>query len=140
VLLERPVVTRLVEVPPDVKERLEVREGDLFEPWNVRADAVFLARVLHDWDDAEALRILVRAREALNPGGRLYVVERVLGAEDGDLGGGLLDLHMLVCTGGRERTEAQFRTLFARAGLHLREHRELAGGARSVLLVLQGPA
>lgn len=134
VLLERPEVARLAEIPPDVKERLEVREGDLFEPWDVRADAVFLARVLHDWDDADALRILGQAREALNPGGRLYAVEWVLGAEDGDMSGGLLDLHMLVSTGGRERTEAEFRALFARAGLHLREHRKLAGCARSILL------
>jgi hypothetical protein len=134
VLLEREEVARLAQVPREWKDRLEVRAGDLFQPWSARADAVFLARVLHDWDDADAVRILGRAREALNPGGRLYVIELVLGTEDEDLGGGLLDLHMLATTGGRERTETQFRALFERAGLRWRERRELAGSDSSLLL------
>jgi SAM-dependent methyltransferase len=123
VLLERPEVARLAAVPLDLRDRLQVRAGDLFQPWGTRADAIFLARVLHDWDDAEALRILGHAREALSPGGRLYVSELVLGMGDTDMGGGLLDLHMLVATGGRERTRAEFHTLFERAGLRLIESR-----------------
>ena len=133
VLLERAEVVWHAEIPPDLRERLQACVGDLFQPWKVRADTVFLARVLHDWDDPEALRILARAREALNPGGRLYVIELVLGTADEDMGGGLLDLHMLVATGGRERTEAQFRTLFERAGLRLLERCDIAGSINSIL-------
>ncbi|WP_240360113.1 acetylserotonin O-methyltransferase [Pyxidicoccus caerfyrddinensis] len=113
VLLERPEVARSVEVPPDLRERLTVLPGDFFAPWSVQADAVILARVLHDWDDADALRILHRAREALRPGGRVHVIEMLLEG----VSGGLLDLHMLVTTGGRERTGAEFRKLFELAGL-----------------------
>jgi SAM-dependent methyltransferase len=134
VLLDLSEVIWFAELPLDLRGRLEARAGDLFEPWGVRADAVFLARVLHDWDDAEALRILGRAREALNPGGRLYIVELVLGTADEDMGGGLLDLHMLVTTGGRERTEAQLRTLLERAGLRLIERRDTARSIRSILI------
>ncbi len=123
VLLERPEVARLVGTPWDLEGRFSVRAGDLFKPWKLEADAVILARVLHDWEDADALRILQRAREALMPGGRLFVLEMVLGTED--MGGGLLDLHMLLVTGGRERTEADFRALLARAGFQLREVRRL---------------
>lgn len=119
VLLERPEVARSVEVPADLQGRLTVLPGDLFAPWEARASAVILTRVLHDWDDAEALRILHRAREALRPEGRVYVVEMVLG----ETGGALLDLHMLVTTGGRERTEAEFQKLFDLAGLHAPMHR-----------------
>jgi SAM-dependent methyltransferase len=138
VLLERPEVARLATVPPDLRDRLQVRAGDLFQPWGTRADAVVLARVLHDWDDGEALRILSHAREALHPGGRLYVSELVLGTADTDLDGGLLDLHMLVTTGGRERTEAEFHTLFERAGLHFFERRDSTSGINSILIT--GPA
>lgn len=55
----------------------------------------------------QVLVILQRAREALDHGGRLNVVETVL--DEGDASGGLLDLNMLVMTGGRERTQRQFR-------------------------------
>jgi len=46
---------------------------------------VVLARVLHDWPDEDAVRILARAREAMPTGGTLYVVEMVL---DDITGGG----------------------------------------------------
>lgn len=133
VLLERPEVARLAERTPELEGRLTILPGNLFEPWNARADAVILARVLHDWDDADALRILQRAREALLPGGRLYILEMVLGPDD--LRGGLLDVHMLVTTGGRERTEDAFRALLGRTGFQLREVRPLP--AVSSLLIAE---
>jgi SAM-dependent methyltransferase len=124
VLLERPEVARSVEVPTELAGRMEVIAGDLFEPWRARADAIVLARILHDWSDVEAVRILQRARESLAPGGRLYVIEMVLGPENTD--GALLGLHMLVTTGGKERTEAEFHALLESAGLRPRERRSLA--------------
>lgn len=126
VLLERPEVTRTVEVPPALASRLTLLPGDFFEPWEVRANGVVLARVLHDWDDPQATCILEQARQALLPGGRLHVIEFLLDEESP--GGGLLDLHMLVTTGGRERSERQFRALFERAGFHYLGCHRLAGG------------
>jgi SAM-dependent methyltransferase len=129
VLLERPEVARGVEVPPELRDRLTVLPGDLFESWGTQADSVILARVLHDWEDEDALRILRRAREALRPGGTLHVIELVLGSEQlGDMGGGLLDLHMLVATGGRERTELKLRRLMAAGGFPNPGRRQLPGG------------
>jgi hypothetical protein len=134
-LLERPEVARGVEIPARLAGRMEVISGDLFEPWGLRADAIVLARVLHDWSDVEAVRILQRARESLAPGGRLYVVERVLDHQD--LDGSILALHMLVTTGGKERTEAEFRTLFENTGWKLRERRPLANVGQ--ILVAEQP-
>ena len=99
------------------------READLFGPWGVEGDAVTLARVLHDWDDAAALRILHRARRALPVGGRLFVVEMAL-SEEGSAGG-LCDLHLLVATGGRERTVSEYATLLDRAGFAFHDVRRL---------------
>jgi hypothetical protein len=124
VLLERPEVARGVEIPMELSGRMEVLAGDLFEPWGIRANTIILARILHDWSDAEAVRILRRASESLAPGGRLYVVELVL--RQGDMAGSMLDLHMLVTTGGRERTEEEFRTLLESTGWRLLEQRALA--------------
>ena len=90
------------------------RAVDLFDPWSVDGDAVILARVLHDWDDAPALRLLRHARRALPSGGRLFVVEMML--PEGGSAGGLCDLHLLVATGGRERAVSEYATLLDRAG------------------------
>lgn len=112
-VLDRPEVVERAE-QYDQDGRVTFRAVDLFEPWSTRGDAVILARVLHDWDDARALRLLRCARQALQPGGRLFVVEMVL-AEDGSAGG-LCDLHLLMSTGGRERTQADYGALFEQAG------------------------
>lgn len=116
-LLDLPEVVAGSHLPVALADRLRATGADLFEPWPERGDAIVLARVLHDWSDADAVRILVRARAALEPGGRVYVLELVL--RDDSPGGGLLDINMLVMTGGRERTEADFRSIFEAAGLRL---------------------
>lgn len=118
-VLDRPEVEGLYAVPDDLADRCRFVAGDLFRPWPARSDAVMLARVLHDWPDDDARRILGRAREAMPQGGWLYVVEMVLDDDEGS--GGLLDLNMLVMTGGRERTMADFERLLAEAGFRLSE-------------------
>ena len=57
VLLDRPEVAAIAALDPH--ERLEVRATDLFEDWGVVGDAVVMARILHDWDDDQALRLLL---------------------------------------------------------------------------------
>jgi SAM-dependent methyltransferase len=118
-LLELPQVVKTVEIPGGLSERFRTAPADFFEPWPVEADAIVLARVLHDWSDADALRILSRARQSLRPGGRLYVIEMVLSGKHPD--GSLLDLNMLVMTGGRERTHDDWTRLFTEAGFELLE-------------------
>lgn len=133
-VLDRPEV-----VDQGVREQGE-REGlawyaaDLFEPWGIEADAVVLARVLHDWADAKASRILQNARMALPCGGRIYVVEMLI-PETG-VAGALCDLHLLMATGGRERTTGEYRQLFNTAGFALSEVRTL----ESLVSVLVGVA
>lgn len=122
-VLERREVVDLMELPPDLDGRLVGQVGDLLQPWPLDADAVVMARVLHDWDDQHAAVILSRARAALSGGGRLFVVEMVL-PETG-FAGGLCDLHLLMVTGGQERTVADYHRLLAGAGFELTEVRRL---------------
>ncbi len=123
VLLERPEVVGQAAGFLSCPERIELRAGSLFDPWCLCADAVVLARVLHDWNDAQALRILTRARAALPAGGTLFIVEMVLSAEGA--AGGLCDLHLLMATGGQERTADEYAALMERAGFGFREVRRL---------------
>ena len=116
-VMDRLEVVEAATLPADLAGRCRYVAGDLFEKWPVTSDAVILARVLHDWSDHDALRILRRAREAMPKEGTLYVIEMVLDVATGR--GGLLDLNMLVMTQGAERTEEQFREILAEAGFSL---------------------
>ena len=124
VLLDRPEVIRLGEQEGLEEERLELRATDLFEPWSVTADVVLLARVLHDWDDDRALTVLANARAALPPSGRVFIIEMLL--PENSNSGGLCDLHLLMASGGRERTAEQFGRLLEAAGFEKTAVREIA--------------
>jgi hypothetical protein len=80
-----------------------------------RAQLYILARVLHDWPDAQAARMLRALRRAAPPGSgaQCVVVERdtTTPAE-----AGLLSLHMAVVHGARERSGAEWRRLFTECG------------------------
>ena len=129
-VMDRPEVVNDATPPECLASRCQFITGDFFEKWPVSADAVVLARVLHDWPDDDGLRILRRAREALAEDGTLYVVEKVL--DDSTGSGGLLDLNMLVMTGGRERSLPQFESLLAASGFRLLDVVQ-TGGVNSVL-------
>lgn len=123
-LLDRhPELEVVVLDLPAVVAQLPHRKGlqglgaDLFGDWSAEADVAVLARVLHDWDDHQALAILERVRRALPRRGRIFVVE--MHVSGSGRFGGLCDLHLLVATGGRERTESEYRELLERAGFEV---------------------
>jgi hypothetical protein len=101
--------------------RSECVEGDFFAAVPPGADAYLLSRVIHDWNDSDARRILGRCREAMPPDARLLLVEAIVPerAQDGPEAI-RMDVHMLMLFGARERTEEEFRALLARAGFVLR--------------------
>jgi len=118
-VLDRPEVIEQAIATHPQRNEIHWVASDLFADWRIAADAIVMARILHDWDDADALRILIRARESLSSGGCLHVVEMLL--SDGDSGGALCDLHLLMVTGGRERNLSQYADLLMRSGFSLKE-------------------
>ncbi|MDP9106902.1 MAG: methyltransferase domain-containing protein [Candidatus Eremiobacteraeota bacterium] len=103
-----------------VAPRCQVEGGDFFEGVPAGFDVYVLKRIVYSYDDADAVRILRRVREAMKPGGRVLVIEPVRRKRDESGYGALLDMQMLVTGGGRSRDRAALRALFASAGLHLR--------------------
>ncbi len=83
------------------------------------ADLLILKAVLHDWSDEKCAVILAHCREAMPPDGRLLIIDRLV-VEPVDPISAFYDLHMLQQIGGRERTEAELRSLLADAGLQMR--------------------
>jgi hypothetical protein len=104
-------------------DRCEVAGGSFFDSVPGGADAYLLKHVIHDWDDERATRILRNVRAALPAHGKLLLVEGVYPARidgsPGSRGAAANDVNMLVCTGGRQRSEAEFRTLYAASGFRL---------------------
>ena len=102
-----------------VGDRLEMATGDFFISVPSGGDAYIMKHIIHDWDDDRAITILKNIKQAMNPGGRVLVVEAVISDGNGQDFGKLLDLEMLVSPGGKERTAAEYEDLFRRAGLRL---------------------
>ena len=103
-----------------VADRCKIVSGDFFQSVPDGADAYIMANVLHDWDDANSVRILGACRRAMAEDGRVLIVERLIPDDLADAVQVLLsDLTMLVITGGQERTNAEFGQLLAEAGLRL---------------------
>jgi hypothetical protein len=118
VLVDRP--DAVAAARGNLGERAECVVGDFFESVPAGFDAYLLSRVLHDWDDADALRILRVCRAAMGADARLLIVDAILPERAVDQPFAIrMDLHMLLLLGARERTEAEFRELLARAGFSL---------------------
>jgi O-methyltransferase domain len=104
--------------------RLTIVAGNVFDDPVPGADVCVLSQIIHGWPDDGAQRILRRCAEAAE---RILLVEGVL-PERPSAGDASFDLFMLTLTGGRQRTENEFRRLAASAGLELRSSRPLATG------------
>jgi O-methyltransferase domain/Dimerisation domain len=100
-------------------ERCCVEGGDFFTGVPAGGDVYLLKWILHDWDDAAAARILRECRRAMTARSRLLVVEHLARDGDGNADAALMDLNMMVLTGGRVRSQAELAELFREAGLRL---------------------
>lgn len=109
-----------------VRDRVELVGGSFFDAVPP-ADVYVMKSILHDWIDADCVRILRTLRRAASPASRLLIVELVLGAPNEDLQGKLADLHMLVMPGGLERTADEWRSLLASGGFELNSIQPLSG-------------
>lgn len=100
--------------------RCEVVGGDFFQSVPAGGDAYTLKMILHDWDDERSVAILRNVRRAIRPDGKLLVMEAVIDPQSGaGAPGKLLDVNMLVMTGGRERTADEFTALYRAAAFEL---------------------
>ena len=103
-----------------VEDRCQIVPGDFFRGVPEGAGCYILANVLHDWDDRSSVRILSACRQAMAEDGRVLIVERLIPDEPAAAVPVLLsDLHMMVFSGGQERTNAEYGQLLAEAGLNL---------------------
>jgi hypothetical protein len=100
-------------------DRCRLVGGSFFEGVPAGADAYLLKWILHDWGDEEAVAILKSCRGAIATGGSLIIVEHLVGEPNEGLASKLMDLNMMVITGGVERTRDEFTKILRQAGFAL---------------------
>ena len=105
---------------------------NFFESVPDGADCYLMKRIIHDWNDEDAVKILRNCRRAIGPGGTLLLIEWVLKGPNQPDPGRASDLLMLAMLGGQERTEADFATLVGKAGFSLTQVIPTSGPASIV--------
>jgi hypothetical protein len=100
----------------DVAMLCQIVGGSFFDFIPKGASAYLMKGVIHDWADDDAITILQNIRRVIPPDGTLLLVESL--SDSVAHPAGLGDMLMLVI-GGRDRTEADFRSLLAATGYSL---------------------
>jgi C-methyltransferase len=117
-LFDLPQVVELSHNPP---QNLHIEAGSFFEPLPTPADAIILARVLHDWDDDKANQILAVCHNALSSDSRLYVLEIMQEKVQAHA----LSLNMMLMCQSHERTSQQYKKLLKNNGFVIVEKKRL---------------
>lgn len=102
-------------IPESIRGRIDKVGGDFFK--SVPPAGLYLLKwILHDWNDEQCVTILRNCRSSIKSGGRVVIMELVLGEiGEADLAP-FMDLNMLVMMTGRERSLAEYGDLLAKAG------------------------
>jgi hypothetical protein len=103
-----------------VADRCRTIAGDMFLSVPEGGDTYIMKNIIHDWDDERSITILRNVRAALGKRdrGKVLLLEMLIGPGCNPLGY-LADIEMMVLPGGRERSEQEYRELFAQAGFRL---------------------
>jgi len=102
-----------------IENRCRTLECDFFERIPSGSDAYLMSNILHDWSDEQCRQILINCYKAMKPESKLLVMEMIVPPGNEPSVAKLLDLEMMVITGGRERTEAEYKNLFESSGFKL---------------------
>ena len=100
-------------------ERCRALPCDFFKSVPAGADAYFLKFIIHDWNDEQSVCILRNIRQVIPAHGKVILAETVLDDTPQTQFGRLLDIEMMTFPGGKERTEAEFASIFEQSGFRL---------------------
>lgn len=119
ILVDLPSVCSLADgylEAAGVADRAASLAGDMFSMPLPACDAVLLAQILHDWPYERGEHLVRRAWDALRPGGRLIVCEKLIDDGGGPLATALVTLDMLFWTEGQQYRADELFALLERVG------------------------
>ena len=105
----------------ELASRSAMHSCDFFREVPAGCRAYLMKHVIHDWDDDRARNILANCRRAVPEDGALLLVEWSLADGNAPSAGKFADIVMLLMTGGKERTVAEYRDLLSQAGFRLNQ-------------------
>ena len=112
-----------------ISDRCRAEPCDFVKSVPRDADLYILSNILHDWNDDLSQTVLENCREAMKTDSRIMIVEFLVPPANEFSPAKLLDIEMLVMSGGgRERTADEFRQLLESAGLYMENVTSLATG------------
>ena len=110
-----------------IRQKIEYISGNFFEEIPVKADTIVMSRILHDWSDKDALKILKNVHHALEQDGQLLIFEMLI-PEDPEYDiGASLNFNLLVNIGGKERTYQEFEKIINGAGFRIKSIKRTIG-------------
>lgn len=117
ILFDQPHVVS--QVTPEKGEKLRVIGGNFFADAMPKADAYLLMNIIHDWPDAESVKILSAIRRDMPAQARVLLIETIVPPTPGPHLSKELDIIMLAIPGGMERTREEYASLGSNCGLRL---------------------
>ncbi len=136
ILFDRPEVLAGLTSAQLLEGRIRTIRGSFFDAISDGCDIYILTKVLHDWSDTDAARILRSVRQSMSSDALLLVNEVLLDPDPaaGNFMHYATDIQMMaVFDGARERTREEFEVLLEAAKLQLT--RTFAAGLISILEV-----
>lgn len=116
---------------------IEFVHHDFFGPQPIKgAKLYYLRHVLHDWPDAESIRILRNVIPSMGPDSRLIIDEVVLPETAVPWQAAFMDLLMMNNLAGVERTRAEWESLMDQAGLKIVEVHQYDFKMQSVIVTV----
>lgn len=117
ILFDQPHV--VAGVAPEKDEKLVTVGGNFFADAMPKADAYLLMNIIHDWPDAESIKILSAIRRAMPAHARVLTIETVVPPTPGPHLSKELDIAMMALPGGMERTQEEYAELASKSALRL---------------------
>ena len=123
ILFDRPHVIaeaqQIIDQDTVTRGRFQAQAGDFLEAVPANGDIYLIASVLMDWSDEDGIRILQNCQRTMRPGGRILILEPLIGNPNEATLGKFLDITIMLETSGRVRSVEEFSDLVQRAGMHV---------------------
>ncbi|MCP3926360.1 MAG: methyltransferase [Desulfobacterales bacterium] len=149
ILFENPELQGILAEQPDVileseffiekfkfNERMKTATCDFFKEVPKGSEAYLLSHILHDWNDEQCELILKNLRKVIGDNSKLLICEMIITEPNTSDITTLLDLEMLVMTGGRERTLNEYEFLLNKTGYKISEVFETMEGVSLIEAVI----
>jgi hypothetical protein len=131
ILFDLPHVVEAAKpvLDPAIGRRCQFVGGDFFKAVPDGGDTYVMKYILHDWEESRARAILANCRTAMakTAGAKLLVVEDLVCGPNVPCEAKLGDVNMLARTGGKNRTEREYRDLLRAGGFEVQRILPISG-------------